>query len=114
LRSGYDLVAGIVGLRSALVSADRVITGEGGLDGPSFRGKVVGGVVTDARATGTATLVVAGRVAPGVTATAEAAGADVVSLTERFGRARATEDTMDCITEVTGDWLGPAVPGVSC
>ncbi len=114
LRSGYDLVAAIVGLRSALVSADRVITGEGGLDGPSFRGKVVGGVVADARATGTATLVVAGRVAPGVTATAEAAGAVVVSLTERFGLARATEDTMDCITEVTGDWLGPAVPGVSC
>lgn len=123
LRSGYDLVAGIVGLRSALASADRVITGEGGLDGPSFLGKVVGGVVTDARETGTPTLIVAGRVAPGVTATAEAAGADVVSLTELFGRARATADTMDCITEVTGDWLGPAdggvrsgpaVPGVSC
>lgn len=123
LRSGYDLVAGIVGLRSALASADRVITGEGGLDGPSFRGKVVGGVVTDARVGGTATLIVAGRVAAGVTATAVAAGADVVSLTERFGRARATVDTFDCITEATGDWLGPpgrgvqpgpAVPGVSC
>jgi glycerate 2-kinase len=112
LRSGYDLVAGIVGLRSALASADRVITGEGGLDGPSFRGKVVGGVVTDALATGTPTLIVAGRVAPGATATAEAAGADVVSLTERFGRARATVETMDRITEVTGDWLGPAARGV--
>ncbi len=114
LRSGYDLVAGIVGLRSALAAADRVITGEGGLDGPSFRGKVVGGVVTDARAAGAATLIVAGRVAPGVTATAEAAGAEVVSLTEQFGPERAKEDTEECIRAVTADWLGPATPGVSC
>jgi glycerate 2-kinase len=121
LRSGYDLVAGIVGLRPALLAADRVVTGEGGLDGPSFRGKVVGGVVADARRAGTSTLIVAGRVAPGATATAEAAGASVVSLSERFGPARAKAETRDCIAEVTRGWLGPvgrpavsgpAVPGV--
>ncbi len=123
LRSGYDLVAGIVGLRPALASADRVVTGEGGLDGSSFRGKVVGGVVADARSGGTPTLVVAGRAAPGAAATAEAAGAATVSLSERFGPARARGETLDCIAEVTGGWLGPsdravapgpAVPGVPC
>ncbi len=115
LRSGYDLVAGIVGLRPALDSADRVITGEGGLDGSSFRGKVVGGVVADARSAGTPTLVVAGRSTPDATATATSAGASVVSLSERFGPARAKGETLDCIAEVTGTWLGPAceegVPG---
>ncbi len=110
LRSGYRLVAGLVGLDVALAGADRVLTGEGALDAGSFAGKVVGGVVGDARARGLATLVVAGRATADATARLEAAGCTVVSLVERFGADRALEDTVACVGEATAAWLGPA-PG---
>ncbi len=110
LRSGYRLVADLVGLGPALEGSDRVVTGEGALDAGSFAGKVVGGVVGDARGREIATLVVVGRATAAATAEAERAGCVVVSLTDRFGEARSLGDTAACVAEVTAAWLGPA-PG---
>ena len=106
LRSGYGLVRDLVGLPAALDAADRVVTGEGALDATSFAGKVVGGVVADARGRVLPTLVVAGRCSPDGVSGARAAGCDVVSLTERFGPGPAGSDTESCIRSVTAEWLG--------
>jgi glycerate 2-kinase len=108
LRSGYRVVADLVGLGDALEHADRVVTGEGGLDEASFAGKVVGGVVGDARSRGLPTLVVVGTATPGAVARAEAAGCTVVSLTDRFGSSAARQDTPVRVAEVVAGWLGPA------
>jgi len=43
--SGFDVVAGVVGLERALDGTDLVLTGEGKCDATSFAGKVVGGVL---------------------------------------------------------------------
>jgi glycerate kinase len=45
LRPGFDLVAEATGLAAALAGRDAVVTGEGRVDGSSFKGKVVGGVL---------------------------------------------------------------------
>jgi glycerate kinase len=111
LESGYGLVRDLVGLDRALRGADRVVTGEGALDATSFRGKVVGGVVTDARRAGIATLVVAGRCTDEGAARARDAGCDVASLVDRFGPERAETEAGPCIARVTADWLGPADHG---
>ncbi|HEY5108888.1 MAG TPA: glycerate kinase [Acidimicrobiales bacterium] len=108
LLSGYQLVAELVGLEGALEGADRVVTGEGALDATSFLGKVVGGVVTDARGRGLPTLVVAGRCTPDGEDRARAMGCEVVSLSERFGPGPAVDDLEACIREATATWLGPA------
>jgi len=108
LRSGYRLVADLVGVAAALVGADRVLTGEGALDDTSFDGKVVGGIVADARARGIPTLVVVGRATAGASARAEGAGCTVVALTDRFGPGRSHRDTVGAVGEVVAAWLGPA------
>ena len=108
LRSGYRFVAELVGLTEAMADADRVGTGEGRLDAGSFAGKVVGGVVADARNLGLATLVVAGQTTSDATAEAVGAGCTVLSLTERFGAERALGDTLACVREAATGWLaGP-------
>jgi len=61
LGTGFDVVAEAVGLDEAMESADLVVTGEGKLDATSFGGKVVGGVVDAARASGVETAVIAGQ-----------------------------------------------------
>jgi glycerate kinase len=106
LVSGYRFVADLVGLPRALERADRVVTGEGAFDEGSFTGKVVGGVIGDARGLGLDTLVVAGRSTTTATARATGTGCGVVSLTERFGATRALEDTLACVEEATAEWLG--------
>jgi len=107
LVSGYRLVADLVGMTDALANADRVMSGEGALDASSFLGKVVGGVVVDARGRGLPTLVVAGRSTAEGEDGARVAGCDVVSLTERFGSGPAATATCSCIELVTAEWLGP-------
>lgn len=108
LVSGYRLVADVVGLLSAMEGADRVVTGEGALDASSFLGKVVGGVVADARGCGLPTLVVAGRSTADGEDGARAAGCEVVSLTARFGAGPAVDSAPSSIQEATAWWLGPA------
>ena len=62
---GSEVVAGIVGLASALAGADLVITGEGKLDRQTFDGKAPGYVADRARSAGARVLAIAGQVADG-------------------------------------------------
>ncbi|MGM0385194.1 MAG: glycerate kinase [Actinomycetota bacterium] len=64
LEPGVDLVADLVGLRDATVSANLVITGEGSFDVQSLAGKVPAGVARIAREAGVPTVVLAGRMGP--------------------------------------------------
>jgi glycerate kinase len=107
LASGYMLVRDLVGLVDALAGADRVVTGEGALDATSFAGKVVGGVIADARGRGLPTLVVAGQCTQEGMDMALADGCDAVSLTERFGPALAVSDAAGGVASATAAWLGP-------
>ena len=60
LESGGRWVREATDLRAQIADADWVITGEGRFDATSLRGKVVGGVLEDARATGTRVAVLCG------------------------------------------------------
>ncbi len=109
IEPGFDFVAGLVGLAGRLERADLAVTGEGHLDPPSFHGKVPGGVLELARARGARgktlpVLCVAGGADASVLASPPS-GLDVVSLTARFGRARARGDTVRLIGLVTAEAL---------
>ena len=109
IEPGFDFVAGLVGLARRLERADLAVTGEGHLDPPSFHGKVPGGVLELARARGNQAkalpvLCIAGGADASVLASPPA-GLDVVSLTARFGRARARAETTALISLVTGEAL---------
>ncbi len=106
IEPGFDFVAGLVGLAGRLERADLVVTGEGHLDPPSFHGKVPGGVLALARARGEALPVLC--IAGGTDAALLASpppGMEVVSLTARFGRARARGETAALIGLVTAEAL---------
>jgi glycerate 2-kinase len=105
---GFDLVAGLVDLDARLAVADMVITGEGHLDPPSFRGKVPGGVLS--RVGGRCpVLCICGGADPALLRSPPT-GMEVVSLTERFGRARARAETTTLIEEVTAAALDRFCP----
>ncbi len=105
LRSGYELVAESVDLRRALAGADLVVTGEGALDAQSFLGKVVGGVIDDARGQRVPVVVVAGRATSEARLEATRRGVRIETLTDRFGRSRAMAETVPCIEELTDEIL---------
>jgi glycerate kinase len=105
LRSGYEVITGLLGFGDVLARSSLVVTGEGGLDASSFAGKVVGSVLEDARAAGVPSLVVAGRVAPEARGVAEQLGAEVVSLSRRFGEGAALSDTSRCIETAVAEHL---------
>jgi glycerate kinase len=105
LRSGYALVAELVGLRGALAAADLVVTGEGRLDGPSFDGKVVGGVVGDSASLAVPVLAIVGQATDDAAGLAREKGAELVVLSERFGLGRAMQDTVACVEEVVRERL---------
>ncbi len=114
IKPGFDLVAGLVGLGERLERADLAVTGEGHLDPPSFHGKVPGGVLELARARGASgralpVLCIAGGADASVLASPPA-GLDVVSLTARFGRARARSETVPLIGLVTAEALSRFCP----
>lgn len=100
---GFEVVAEAHDLAGRIEQADLVITGEGFLDEQSFDGKVVGGVAEVARAAGVPVLAVAGEVFDEV-----ADRIDSISLVQRFGRDRAMNDTVDCITEAVLERLRSA------
>lgn len=62
LQPGSEMVAQLVGLPSAVASADAVIVGEGRLDATSRQGKVVGAVAAFARRSGADVLGVVGQI----------------------------------------------------
>jgi len=104
---GFELVAEVASLVEHLEGAQLVITGEGHLDGQSFRGKVVGGVMAVAASAGTPVLVVAGAVEPTTweTRSSSAQPSTVVALVERFGAERALAEPLACIEEVVTAFL---------
>jgi glycerate kinase len=95
---GFDLVAARLDVDERLAEADLVVTGEGRLDTTSFTGKVVGRVLERAGASGVATLVVAGEVAP-------ESPIDAFSLVERYGPERALAEPAECLTEIVATAL---------
>jgi glycerate kinase len=114
IEPGFDLVAGLVGLGARLERADLAVTGEGHLDPPSFHGKVPGGVLDLARARGAhgralPVLCIAGGADATVLASPPS-GLHAISLTARFGRARARHETLALISLVTAEALSRFCP----
>jgi len=114
IEPGFDFVSGLVGLPARLERADLVVTGEGHLDPPSFEGKVPGGVLALAQARTRLgrplpVLCIAGGSDRALLA-APPAGLAVVSLTARFGRAKARGETVALIGQVTAESLARFCP----
>ena len=63
IREGFDVIAEIIELKSAVAKSDIVITGEGSLDRQTLEGKGPGGVAHLARALGKRVYAIAGRAA---------------------------------------------------
>jgi glycerate kinase len=100
---GFDLVAGLARLPERIAGADLVVTGEGHLDPTSFEGKVPGGVLAmvDGRCP---VLCIVGDADPSLFRSPPP-GLEIVSLVDRFGEARAREDTLALIATVTAEVL---------
>ncbi len=114
IEPGFAFVAALVGLSGRLQRADLAVTGEGHLDPPSFHGKVPGGVLELARArrapqSPLPVLCIAGGVDASLLASPPP-GLEVVSLTARFGLARARDETAALINEVTAEALARFCP----
>jgi glycerate kinase len=65
IRSGIEIVAGVVRLRQRLAGADVVLTGEGRLDGQTGFGKTVAGILAMAGEAGVPVIIVPGSLGPG-------------------------------------------------
>jgi glycerate kinase len=102
---GFGVVADAVGLEGRMAGVDVVVTGEGRLDGSSWSGKVVGGVVAGAHRAGVPVLVVAGAVGPGGVEGRPDATVEVRSLSDRFGAGHARRDPAGCAEEVVAERL---------
>jgi glycerate 2-kinase len=100
---GFDLVASMTGLAERMAPADLVVTGEGHLDPPSFDGKVPGGVFT--LAAGRCPVLCIVGAADAVLLESPPPGLEVVSLSARFGGARARRETGALLAEVTAEAL---------
>jgi glycerate kinase len=114
IEPGFAFVAAMLGVGERLQQADLAVTGEGHLDPPSFHGKVPGGVLELARGRDGGgrplpVLCIVGGADPSVLAPPPG-GLEVVSLTERFGRARARADTAALIGLVTAEALARFCP----
>jgi glycerate 2-kinase len=108
LRSGFELVADLLGLDAAIERADLVLTGEGRLDVTSFAGKVVGSL-RDQVAGRAAVACVVGEATPD--ALALAGEMTVLSLTDRYGGERARRDTEALIEATCAEFLATWSPG---
>ena len=111
LLPGFGLVAELVGLPHRVEVADLVVTGEGHLDPPSFKGKVPGGVLQLARArpAPVPVLCVVGGADRAVLAHPPE-GMEVRSLVALYGRARARRDTVALIGHTTAEFLDAFCP----
>jgi glycerate kinase len=103
LRPGIDVVMERTRFIDRVGAAGLVITGEGSFDEQSLRGKVVAGVLREARLAGRPTAILTGR------ATVAPDGTTVRSLVERFGEKRAVHDASraleDLAAELASDWV---------
>ncbi len=107
LESGSELVLTAVQLEQRCRAADLVLTGEGRLDGQSLSGKAVLGVARAAGRAGVPSVAIVGDLGPGWETCVDPRRPDrlagCVSLTERFGRARARTDAASLIAQVAGE-----------
>ena len=92
-----------VDLDAQVEGADLVVTGEGFLDEESFDGKVVGGIVDLADHLGVPVVAVVGEAYDGAESRVP-----TVSLTARFGRARALAETVALLSQVAPELVGHA------
>jgi glycerate kinase len=81
------------------------MTGEGFLDGQSFEGKAVGGVVDLAREADVPVLIIAGQIFHEELPDDVLDGIQAVSLVERFGEDRARADVLGCVEEIVREVL---------
>ncbi len=105
VKSGFEVVAEFVGLRSAIEDADVVITGEGRLDEQTLEGKAPAGVAQLARQLGKRVFAIVG--SSGATAAASALFDAVLVLardgiTSEESRARAGELLQERARELAG------------
>jgi glycerate kinase len=100
---GFNLLATMTGLAQRIDGADLVVTGEGRLDPPSFEGKVPGGVL-DLVAGRCPVLCLVGA-ADDELLRSPPLGLEIISLTARFGGARARRETRALIAELTQEAL---------
>jgi glycerate kinase len=102
LRPGIEVVMEKTHFKDRVNGAALVITGEGSFDEQSLRGKVVAGVLREARLADRPTVILAGRV------TVAPDGATARSLVDRFGEERAVRDSSraleDLAAELASDW----------
>jgi glycerate kinase len=102
---GFEVVADALSLAERMEGVDLVVTGEGFLDGQSFAGKAVGGVVELASDAGVPVLVVAGDIYADEIPSAALEGIEAVSLVQRFGPHRARDAVGECVEEVVLEML---------
>jgi len=102
---GFDVVADALELADRMTDADLVMTGEGFLDGQSFEGKAVGGVVDLAREADVPVLIIAGQIFHEELPDDALDGIQAVSLVERFGEDRARTEVLGCVDEVVREVL---------
>lgn len=102
LVSGTDAVAEALDLDDRLDAADAAVTGEGYLDAQSFAGKVVGGVLDRASASGCPALVVVGDRDPEIDVPA---GVRLVVLSETYGLDRAMAEVGQLVTAEVARFL---------
>jgi glycerate kinase len=106
LRPGVEIVMDGVAFAKRLALADVVITGEGTFDAQSLRGKVAGAVIRASKEARKPVAILCGR------AELRLEGVTVASLVERFGTARATQDSRRALEDLTAG-LAEAPGGLS-
>jgi glycerate kinase len=107
LRSGFELVAELLGLDAAIDRAELVITGEGRLDVTSFAGKVIGSLRQ--RIDGRIPIAcIVGEATP--EAVALSGAMRVLSLSDRYGNERALAETQALIEATCAELLSSWPP----
>jgi glycerate 2-kinase len=97
IERGIDVVFEIAKFKEAVQWADVVITGEGKVDEQTWQGKVVSGVVAQAKAFSKRVIIVCGQQDLHLRETVDLS---IYSLSSIFGTTRATEDTKATLTEL--------------
>lgn len=108
LERGIDLVLDAVQFHQRCKNANLVITGEGRLDAQSLDGKATIGVARAALKHNVPTIAIVGATGRGaveclINGGENGALRDYRSLSMRFGRERAINDTANCLRELTAD-----------
>jgi glycerate kinase len=107
LTDGFALVAKMTRLQERIRASDLVLTGEGCLDATSFKGKVVGGVLRLAKASGKPAVLVTGLQAPGLEIPGELSPAvvGILDLSALWGHGRSMAAPTWCLRSSLSEFL---------